>query len=166
MLEEMIQKVMETEQKKKKIEMIYAPLVGRMAELEKVEKDIFEQTNHHVIKIIPTEGKIYAPFDGEVSVITPSKHAIVVKDEWENEVFIHVGRNTVELEGKFFHPFVQSMDRIKQGQKILTFEMEKIIEAGYRLDSIIYITNKGNPVAMEQMEGEITKETILYERTI
>ena len=93
------------------------------------------------VAIAPEEGILYAPIDGKVSALFPTGHAIGITSETGAEMLIHVGMDTVQLQGKGFTPLVAVGDSIKQGQKLLEFDMNLIQEAGYSLVTPILITN-------------------------
>ena len=91
--------------------------------------------------ILPSDGSVYAPFDGTVLVMFPTGHAVGIVDDQGCEVLIHVGINTVQLEGKYFAPQVKVGDRVKKGQLLLTFDNKKIQEAGYSTETIVVVSN-------------------------
>lgn len=93
------------------------------------------------IGIVPVNNKIYSPVEGEVTVVFPTKHALGIKDVNGVELLIHIGIDTVELEGKYFELFIKQGDHVKKGQKIANVNFEKIKEAGYDPTTIIVITN-------------------------
>ncbi|RAS77243.1 beta-glucoside-specific PTS transporter subunit IIABC [Priestia endophytica] len=96
------------------------------------------------IAIDPSEGKVVAPFNGEIVSLFPTKHAIGLLSENGIEVLIHVGLNTVELEGKYFEAHVEQGQKITTGQTLLTFDLDKIRQAGYVTQTPIIITNTYN----------------------
>ena len=81
--------------------------------------------------IEPEEGKIYAPVDGIISMLTDTKHAIGIEGTSGVEVLIHVGVNTVEMKGAGFENLVKEGDRVKKGQLLMTVDLEKVKAAGY-----------------------------------
>lgn len=89
----------------------------------------------------PNEGKVYAPFDGKIELLFPTNHAIGLKSEEGIELLIHIGMDTVNLEGKYFVPKVKQGDDIKKGQLLLEFDMKAIQEAGYSIDTPIVVPN-------------------------
>lgn len=89
----------------------------------------------------PNDGKVYAPFDGTVETLFPTNHAIGLKSEEGIELLIHIGMDTVNLEGKHFTPHVKQGDKIEKGQLLLEFDGAAIQEAGYSIDTPIVVTN-------------------------
>ncbi|MHC5373539.1 beta-glucoside-specific PTS transporter subunit IIABC [Enterococcus sp. LJL120] len=93
------------------------------------------------LAVQPEDGKVYAPFDGIVETLFPTNHAIGLKSPEGIELLIHVGMDTVNLEGKYFEAKVAQGDQVKKGQLLLTFDTEKITEAGYSIETPIVVTN-------------------------
>lgn len=91
--------------------------------------------------IIPSDSQIVAPVAGEVSAVFPTKHAIGIKTEQGVEVLIHIGIDTVELDGKHFDTIVEQGDQVKQGQLLSTVDFEGIKNDGYDPTVIVVITN-------------------------
>lgn len=91
--------------------------------------------------IIPTSNSIVAPVSGEISAVFPTKHAIGIKTEEGIEVLIHIGIDTVELDGKHFDTIVKQGDEVKQGQLLSTVDFEGIQKDGYDPTVIVVITN-------------------------
>lgn len=119
------------------------PLEGNIIKLEEVEDEVFASgTMGEGYAVVPKEGKIFAPFNGTVTMIFPTKHAIGLTSDDGVEILIHVGMNTVELNGEHFTAFVSQGDNIKKGQKIMEFDIEKIKSMGYDVTTPIVVTNK------------------------
>lgn len=93
------------------------------------------------IAIVPEEGKVYAPENGRVSMLFDTLHAIGFATEKGAELLIHVGMNTVKLEGKFFTAHTETGAQVKKGDLLLEFDMEKIKDAGYDLTTPVIVTN-------------------------
>lgn len=91
--------------------------------------------------VVPTEGKVVAPCEGEVSTLFETKHAVGMTTKDGVELLIHVGVNTVELEGKFYEAHVSQGDEVKPGQLLLTFDIQKIQAAGYNVSTPVIIAN-------------------------
>ncbi|MBQ5883732.1 MAG: PTS glucose transporter subunit IIA, partial [Clostridia bacterium] len=93
------------------------------------------------IGIIPESGVLYAPCDGEIVSIAKTKHAVAIKSEFGAEVLIHIGIDTVKLNGKYFKAFKGDNNKIKTGDKLIEFDMEEIKKAGYDITSVVLICN-------------------------
>lgn len=133
------------QEKAKKTISLSSPLKGEVLPLNEIKDDAFSLgVLGKGIGMIPEEGKVYAPIDGEVSALFPTFHAIGLKGDNGVEVLIHVGMNTVQLEGEGFTPHVKQGDRVKQGQLLMEFDKNLIVEKGYSLETPIIISNSDN----------------------
>ncbi|GAA3334294.1 hypothetical protein GCM10020331_101700 [Ectobacillus funiculus] len=142
-----------------------SPLTGAIKALNKVDDQVFaSEAMGKGIAIEPTIGKVFAPVDGVVSILFPTGHAIGITSEEGAEILIHVGIDTVQLEGKYFSPKVQQGDRVKKGDLLVEFDIEKIKEAGYQITTPVIITNTNqymeivetNQQRIEAKEGLLT----------
>ncbi|AFO43102.1 BglG family transcription antiterminator LicT [Enterococcus faecalis] len=88
-----------------------------------------------------TEGKVVAPFDGTIVTLFPTKHALGLISDNGTELLIHIGIDTVQLEGEGFEAFVKQGDRVKKGQTLVTFDLEGIKKAGFSTQIPIVVTN-------------------------
>ena len=93
------------------------------------------------VGIIPDEGVVYAPMDGEISSVADSKHAIGITGAEDMELLIHVGVDTVEMKGDGFTTFVSEGDQVKKGQKLMEFDIAKIKAAGKADTVVVLLTN-------------------------
>ena len=93
------------------------------------------------LAVIPTEGKVYAPLGGTVAALFPTNHAIGIVGDNGVELLIHIGIDTVNLNGKYFNPRVKQGDRVEQGQLLIEFDLHKIKAEGYPLETPVLITN-------------------------
>lgn len=122
--------------------MVYAPLKGEVIDLAQVKDETFAgEVLGKGLAIIPKEGKIYAPFDGVVTTVFDTKHAIGLSTEEGLEILIHVGINTVELEGKYYATFAAEGDKVNAGDLILTVDLDGIRKAGYDTTTPVIVTN-------------------------
>ena len=94
------------------------------------------------VGIEPTDGNVYAPFDGTVQMVFPTNHAVGLLSDDGVEVLIHVGVDTVNMEGEGFAGFVTQGDKVTKGQKLLTFDRSAIKDAGYSDTVVLIVTNK------------------------
>lgn len=121
---------------------IYAPIEGEVIPLKEINDGVFsEEMLGKGCGIKPTEGKLYAPFDGEIVLITETKHAIALKSFDGIELLIHIGMDTVKMNGKGFNPLVKVGEKIKCGQSLMTFSISEIEKAGYVTTTAIVVTN-------------------------
>ena len=121
---------------------VYAPCDGTVKPLSEVNDDVFSQEiMGKGIAIEPSTGNLYAPCDGTITVYFPTGHAIGLKSKNGTEILMHVGIDTVNLQGKYFSPQIKVNDEVKKGQLLLTFDLDKIKEAGYDTTTPVIITN-------------------------
>jgi PTS system beta-glucosides-specific IIC component len=121
---------------------VAAPVEGRVKPIESVEDDVFSrEVIGKSIAIEPTGNTIYAPVTGTVTSVFPTKHAIGITGDDGIEVLIHVGIDTVKLDGGPFISVIEEGDHVNIGDVIGTFVLEQIIEAGYDPTTIVVITN-------------------------
>ncbi|RSL29884.1 PTS beta-glucoside transporter subunit IIABC [Salibacterium salarium] len=122
-----------------------SPLQGAVIPLDEVNDAAFaSEAIGKGVAIIPTEGKLYAPADGTISTVFPTKHAIGLTTEDGAEVLQHVGLNTVQLDGKHFTTYVNQGDKVKKGQLLVAFDIKGIKDAGYDITTPVIITNADN----------------------
>lgn len=116
------------------------------------------------IAIIPQKGEVTAPCDAVVETVFATRHAIGLKADHGVEILIHVGINTVELGGKFYTSHVTEGDRVRTGQVMLTFDMEKIKEAGYDVTTPMIVTNSDDYQEINILKtGNVTKQDAVLE---
>lgn len=121
---------------------IYAPMDGEVIPLKDIRDGVFsEGMLGKGCGMKPSIGEVYAPFDGEVILISPTKHAIGLKSNDGIELLIHVGIDTVKMNGKGFQLFVKAGDKVKCGQSIMNFSIADIEAAGYVATTAIIVTN-------------------------
>lgn len=133
---------------------IYSPLKGETVKLEEVKDEAFASgLLGKGVAIMPEEGVLYAPADGLISALFPTGHAIGMTMDNGTELLIHVGMDTVQLEGKGFQTFTAVGDRVTRGQKLLEFDMKLIQEAGYSLVTPVLVVNAGETDEVVPAEG-------------
>ncbi len=139
-------------------EVIKAPVSGKVKPLKESSDDAFaSETLGKGVVIIPTDGKVVAPCNGVVRTLFPTKHAIGVVTDGGCEVLIHIGMNTVGLEGKGFTAHVTQGDNVKEGQLLITFDKQSIEQEGYNLETPIIITNSADYLDVVEMFGTDVK---------
>lgn len=144
---------------------IYAPLSGEAIALQDVEDEVFASGVAGLgIAIRPSKGEVTAPCDGVVSLVFASKHAIGITTAGGVELLVHIGLNTVMLEGKGFETLVQEGSQVKKGQPLLRFDMDLIKAAGYSLVSPVLVTNADDFQDIRiQTLGQVSAEEIIYQ---
>ena len=126
-------------------ETVFAPIKGEVAPLKESADAAFAcEALGKGIVIKAEEGKVVAPFDGVVRTLFPTKHAIGIASDNGCEMLIHVGYNTVQLEGKYFESFVTQGDTVKKGDLLVSFDINQIKEEGYSIETPVVITNTDN----------------------
>lgn len=125
--------------------LINSPVEGRVKPLSELEDDTFaKELIGKGIAISPVSDDIYSPVNRVITSLFPTKHAIGIQADNGLEILIHVGIDTVNLNGECFESNIKQGDKISKGQKILTFNREEIQNKGYSTDVIVVITNSNN----------------------
>ena len=133
-----------------------ASLEGTLIPLSEVKDEVFSnKITGDGIAIIPSKGELYAPVSGTIEVIFETKHSIGMKTDHGTEILFHVGLETVKLKGKYFEPKVTVGSKVKQGDLIMKFDLEKIIEEGYDPATVIIVTNKPNSTIEVAQSGQV-----------
>ncbi|WP_214795973.1 MULTISPECIES: beta-glucoside-specific PTS transporter subunit IIABC [unclassified Exiguobacterium] len=121
---------------------VSAPLKGEVVSLETVRDEVFSSgAMGKGIAIMPSEGAVYAPFNGEIVTVYPSKHAIGLRSDTGVEVLIHIGLDTVKLNGKYFETLVTDGQKVREGDPLVRFDMDAIAREGYDTITPIIVTN-------------------------
>ncbi|MBZ2124630.1 PTS system trehalose-specific EIIBC component [Streptococcus gordonii] len=122
---------------------ISSPLSGQVKELSQATDPVFAQgVMGQGVLIEPSQGDLLAPVDGVVSVLFPTKHAVGIVSDQGVEMLMHIGMDTVNLEGKGFTAHVSQGDRVKAGDKLISFDIDLIKDAGYVTETPVIITNQ------------------------
>jgi PTS system sucrose-specific IIC component len=122
--------------------LMFAPLKGNVIARENIPDETFASgVLGDGVGIEPEVGEVVAPFDGEISTTTETKHAVGISGPRDMEVLIHVGIDTVNMKGDGFNLLVKEGDKVKAGQKLLTFDISKIKAAGYSTTTAVLLTN-------------------------
>lgn len=133
-----------TGQKNSKLtkEILVTPVAGDVLPLSEAGDAAFaEGIMGHGVVVLPSKGEVVAPADGVVMTLFPTKHAIGILTDAGAEVLIHVGIDTVQLDGKYFEAFVEQGDVVKKGQKLLAFDIDAIEAAGYSTQTPVIVMN-------------------------
>lgn len=135
-----------------------APLTGHAIKLDEVNDAVFSQkVLGDGMAIQPAEGKVYAPFDGIVSSLFDTKHAIGLTGDNGMEVLIHIGIDTVNLQGQYYEAHVQNGDRVKKGDLLISFDQQAIEKAGYETVTPVILTNSESYQVLETVTGQDVK---------
>ena len=130
--------------------MIHSPLTGKVIPMNEVSDDTFAaQVLGKGMAVLPDEGRVIAPCEAEVTAVFDTKHAIGLMTKDGVELLIHVGINTVELEGKYFEVHAAQGDKVKPGQLLITFDIAKIQNAGYHVTTPVIVTNSDDYKTVE-----------------
>ncbi len=120
---------------------VYAPVEGRVIPYTEIGDETFASGALGAgVGIVPAKGEVVAPFDGEIAMFFDTKHAIGLVSESGTEILIHVGINTVELNGKHFRALKESGAKVKAGERLLEFDMDAIKEAGYDITTAVLVS--------------------------
>ncbi|MDG3102167.1 beta-glucoside-specific PTS transporter subunit IIABC [Streptococcus suis] len=121
---------------------VFSPLSGQILPLEKVNDATFSKKMlGEGVAIIPKDGKVYAPFDGTVTSLFPTKHAIGLTSDEGVELLIHFGLETVELKGRGFVSHVSDGEKVEKGQLMLEVDVEMLVAEGYDIVTPVVVTN-------------------------
>lgn len=134
---------------------VSAPVKGKIVELEHVSDQTFSgKVLGDGIAILPEEGKVFAPADGEISCVMDTRHAVAMTSAQGLEILIHIGLETVELKGKYFTSHVQNGEKVKEGDLLLEFDLEGLKKAGYQTVTPVIVTNTSDFVSVLPMLKE------------
>ena len=142
---------------------ILSPIQGKLYPLSDAKDEAFaSETLGKGALIQPSNGKVYAPFDGTIVTLFPTKHAIGIVSDDGIEMLIHFGIDTVNLNGQHFTAFIEQGMKVKQGDLLLEADIEKIKAAGYETQVPVIITNSFNYQNIELS----SKEDVSYQDVI
>ena len=143
---------------------IQAPVQGQLVSLDQINDEVFaSQQMGKTLAIYPTEEQIVSPGNGQVTALYPTHHAIGLKLDNGAEILLHIGINTVELKGRGFERFVKVGERVRLGQKLLSFDKQIIQAAGYDPTVLVIVTNTAEMAVIETTkQTEITPQTNLF----
>ena len=142
---------------------ICSPLKGDVLELAQVEDAAFSAgILGKGCAIVPAEGEVYAPVDGVLTTLFPTKHALGITSDDGVEVLIHIGLNTVQLNGEGFTAHVQQGERVSRGQHLLSFDLAELKDKGYCLQTPVIITNTNDYLEiLSTMQKEVMSDDVL-----
>lgn len=121
---------------------VACPVSGKVIALKDVKDEAFSSGVLGAgCAVIPSVGELYAPCDGEISVLPDTKHAVAITGDNGAEVLVHIGMNTVDLKGKHFESKVKEGDKVKKGDLLVKFDIKAIKAAGYDITTPVVISN-------------------------
>ncbi|MCP3027407.1 PTS glucose transporter subunit IIA [Halobacillus sp. A5] len=139
--------------KEKTVEVV-APVNGRVVDLKEVPDPVFaEKMMGEGLAVKPADGEVFSPVEGEVVQLFPTNHAIGLKTRNGVEVLIHIGLETVSMEGEGFKPHVSQGDKVKAGDKLITFDKGLVEEKAKSSITPIIITNS-NDLKVQLLDSE------------
>lgn len=137
---------------------VVSPLQGKTVPLSKVNDAVFSQkVLGDGVAVQPTEGKVCAPVDGVISSLFDTCHAVGLESDDGLELLIHVGIDTVNLQGRHFKAHVKTGDRVKKGDVLITFDLEAIQNEGYDTITPVLVSNSDDFSAVEAVTGRDVK---------
>lgn len=136
-------------------EVIGSPLVGKIVPLSEVKDEAFAGgALGKGVAVLPYEGKVVSPVDGVLTTLFPTGHAIGITSDSGAEILIHIGMDTVQLEGKHFNAKVKQGEKIKKGQLLLEFDVEAIKNEGFEVITPVIVTNSQNYLEVIESKSE------------
>lgn len=115
------------------------------------------------VGIIAEENTLVSPVNGEIKTFFPTKHAIGITSDDGVDILIHVGIDTVELNGKYFNALKEQGDKVKKGDKLLEVDFDNIKNEGYDTTVLLVITNTQEYSAVKSCEGNKTVDDTIIE---
>lgn len=150
--------------KEKEAEKILAPVEGEAIPVTEVPDPTFaEEMLGKGAAIHPAKGRVVAPADGQVVVMFPTGHAVSIRTSEGAEILIHVGLDTVNLEGKYFTTHVKEGDTVKAGDLLVEFDKEAIEAAGYKMITPVVICNSDEYAEVKKHSGAVKEGDVLLE---
>lgn len=138
---------------------IYAPIQGNVIPRESIPDETFASgVLGDGVGIEPEVGEVAAPFDGEISSVAETRHAVGITGPGGMELLIHIGVDTVKMNGSGFTVLVSEGDKVKAGHKLMTFDISKIKEAGYSTTSAVLLTNSEDYQSCNVVKTGMTKQ--------
>ncbi|WP_407269690.1 beta-glucoside-specific PTS transporter subunit IIABC [Radiobacillus sp. PE A8.2] len=134
-----------TSSTERKDEEIVSPLKGNVMLLSEVKDEAFSTgALGKGLAIDPTEGKLISPVAGTVTALFPTNHAVGITTDSGAQILMHIGLDTIQLDGKHFTSYVKQGDRVEKGQQLVDFDIEQIKKAGYSVVTPVLVTNSAD----------------------
>ncbi|MDE7319012.1 MAG: PTS glucose transporter subunit IIA [Lachnospiraceae bacterium] len=143
---------------------VYSPLKGHVIPLSEVKDPVFsEGMMGPGVGIEPEDGNLCAPADGEITVAFPTGHAVALKTADGMEILIHIGIDTVKMNGDGFQCHVEEGRTVKAGEPLVSFDLQKIRSAGYDATTMVLVSNAAELGTMtEPANGSVHVGSRLY----
>ena len=144
---------------------LYAPMAGKAVAITQVPDPTFaEGMLGNGIAIEPTEGKVYAPCDATVDMMFPTGHAVSLVADCGAEILIHVGLETVSLEGKPFTIHAANGDKVKKGQLMIEVDLKAVEAAGLKTITPMVVCNTDNyPTFQTKVDRDVTNADVVIQ---
>ena len=141
--------------KKETGHIIGSPAKGKAVPLKEVNDPTFaEEMLGKGAAVIPEEGKIYAPADGEIGMVFDTLHAVSMTTDFGAEILIHIGLDTVKMKGDGFTGHVKAGDHVKKGDLLLEVDLEKVKTAGYDTITPVLVCNTPDYASVEEIQAD------------
>jgi len=139
---------------------LYAPMKGEMIPVERSEDEVFASKSlGDGVAINPEDGMVYAPCDGTVTLLFPTRHAVGIRTESGVEVLIHIGINTVQLDGQGFEAYVAQGDTVKQGDQLILADLDLIREKGLNPQTMMILPEGAGLRIRRSADSQVDKDT-------
>lgn len=147
---------------------IGSPAEGKAVALKETADEVFaSEALGKGIAVIPSKGEILAPADGTLSVLYPTLHALGFVLDNGVELLIHIGINTVELNGEHFEKYVEQGAKVKKGDRLVSFDIDAIRKKGYDPTVMVLISNTDQYAGVDGVPGDrvsLEKDVILIKK--
>lgn len=152
------------EEQEKIEENLISPMKGQLISLENVNDEVFKtKTIGDGVAIIPTEGILKSPIDGKIKMVFETGHGLGLETENGCEVLFHIGIDTVNLKGKYFNVKVEKDQKVRKGDVLVEFDLEKIKEEGYDPTTMFIVTNSNEYNVIHQKENiQLKDNTVIF----
>ena len=139
---------------------LYAPMKGEMIPVERSEDEVFaSKALGDGVAINPEDGMVYAPCDGTVTLLFPTRHAVGIRTESGVEVLIHIGINTVQLDGQGVEAYVAQGDTVKQGDQLILADLDLIREKGLNPQTMMILPEGAGLRIRRSADSQVDKDT-------
>lgn len=147
---------------KKKSDKIGAFMEGQLIPLEKVNDPVFSQKMMgDGFAIIPRKGTVVSPVDGEITMIFHTKHALGIMTKDNVEVLLHIGIDTVKLDGEGFELFVKEGDKVSKGDKLIEVNLDTVVTSGKETTSMLILTSGQTVKNLKEQDVSLTSKSIV-----